>query len=79
MTPEEIEKLAWEYNPVPKLDPEFIRAGFIAGFNKAKEILYTEEEVMDLINKIRTELTKNNYNHYQIDYNKLIQSIKEKK
>jgi hypothetical protein len=39
---DEINKLAHQYNPVMKLDAEFIRAGFKAGYNKAKETLYTE-------------------------------------
>ena len=34
---DEVEKLAYKYNPVMKLDNEFIRAGFKAGYNKAKE------------------------------------------
>jgi hypothetical protein len=39
---DEVDKLAHQYNPVMKLDAEFIRAGFKAGYNKAKETLYTE-------------------------------------
>jgi hypothetical protein len=39
---DDVEKLAHQYNPVMKLDAEFIRAGFKAGYNKAKETLYTE-------------------------------------
>jgi hypothetical protein len=39
---DKIDKLAHQYNPVMKLDAEFIRAGFKAGYNKAKETLYTE-------------------------------------
>jgi hypothetical protein len=35
---DEVDKLAHQYNPVMKLDAEFIRAGFKAGYNKAKEI-----------------------------------------
>ncbi len=38
---DDVEKLAHQYNPVMKLDAEFIRAGFKAGYNKAKETLYT--------------------------------------
>jgi hypothetical protein len=37
-TVNELDKLAHQYNPVMKLDAEFIRAGFKAGYNKAKEI-----------------------------------------
>lgn len=34
-----VEKLALKYNPVQKLDVEFIRAGFIAGFRKHQELV----------------------------------------
>jgi hypothetical protein len=34
---DEVDKLAYKYNPVMKLDNDFIRAGFKAGYNKAKE------------------------------------------
>jgi hypothetical protein len=44
-TVSELDKLAYKYNPVMKLDAEFIRAGFKAGYKKAKETLYTEEQV----------------------------------
>ena len=44
-TVNELDKLAYQYNPVMKLDAEFIRAGFKAGYLKAKETLYTEEQV----------------------------------
>jgi hypothetical protein len=35
MKDKEIEKLAHEYNPVQKLDAEFIRSAFVAGYKKA--------------------------------------------
>ena len=35
---DEVDKLAHQYNPVMKLDAEFIRAAFKAGYKKAKEI-----------------------------------------
>ena len=48
---DEVEKLAYKYNPVMKLDNEFIRAGFKAGYNKAKEkYKYTEEDLKKAIN-----------------------------
>jgi hypothetical protein len=34
---DEVEKLAYKYNPVMKLDNEFIRSAFKTGYNKAKE------------------------------------------
>ena len=33
----ELEKLAYKYNPMMKLDNDFIRSAFKAGYNKAKE------------------------------------------
>jgi hypothetical protein len=50
---DEVDKLAHQYNPVMKLDAEFIRAGFKAGYNKAKETLYTEisDEEIDIESK----------------------------
>jgi hypothetical protein len=46
---DEVDKLAHQYNPVMKLDAEFIRAGFKAGYNKAKSTLYTEEQVRKVV------------------------------
>jgi hypothetical protein len=40
---DEVDKLAHQYNPVMKLDAEFIRAGFKAGYKKAKETLPKKE------------------------------------
>ena len=53
--------------------------GYELGCKLTKENLYTEKQVMELIGKIRTELVKNDYNHYSIDYDKIIQSLKEDK
>jgi len=53
--------------------------GYELGCKLTKENLYTEEQVIELIGKIRTELVKNDYNHYSIDYDKIIQSLKEDK
>jgi hypothetical protein len=55
---DEVDKLAHQYNPVMKLDAEFIRAGFKAGYNKAKETLYTEisdEEIEKAAKECRFE------------------------
>jgi hypothetical protein len=51
---------------------------FVAGYNKAKETLYTEEDLKILIGKIRSALPEHNYNHYSIDYNGIIKSLKQK-
>ena len=34
---DDVEELAWKYNPVQKLDAEFIRGGFKEGYKKAVE------------------------------------------
>jgi hypothetical protein len=52
--------------------------GFVEGYNKAKETLYTEEDLKILIGKIRSALPEHNYNHYSIDYNGIIKSLKQK-
>ena len=54
---------------------ELVKA-FIEGYkhNKAK---YTEEDLRKVISDIRTALAKNNYNHYAIDYDSIIQSLKK--
>jgi hypothetical protein len=52
--------------------------GFMEGYVKAKETLYTEEDLKILIGKIRSVLPEHNYNHYSIDYNGIIRSLKQK-
>jgi hypothetical protein len=42
------------------------------------ENLYTEEDLKILIGKIRSVLPEHNYNHYSIDYNGIIRSLKQK-
>jgi arginyl-tRNA synthetase len=75
---DEVDKLAHQYNPVMKLDAEFIRAGFKAGYNKAKSTLYTEEQVENiLIEYVKTNPTK----PYSVIkwFRKYIQSLKQPK
>lgn len=47
----DVEKKAWKYNPVKKLDAEFIRAGYVRGYNEAledkKEQKYTEQDMLN--------------------------------
>ena len=49
------------------------------GYDKAKSTLYTEEQVREVVSLIRTELVKNQYNHYSINYEEIIQSLKQPK
>ena len=44
-----------------------------------QENLYTEEQVREIVSLIRTELAKNQYNHYSINYEEIIQSVKQPK
>jgi hypothetical protein len=47
--------------------------------NTQKKKKYTEEQVRELISLIRTELVKNQYNHYSINYEEILQSLKKTK
>lgn len=53
----DVEKKAWKYNPVKKLDAEFIRAGYVRGYNEAlednKERKYTEQDLRKAISETR--------------------------
>jgi hypothetical protein len=51
----------------------------VTSYMETKENTYTEEQVKELVSLIRTELVKNQYNHYSIDYDQLIKSIKQPK
>jgi hypothetical protein len=74
---DEVDKLAHQYNPVMKLDAEFIRAGFKAGYNKAKSTLYTEEQVREAINMCHQYIF--GYNLIESKIIEIIQSLKQPK
>ena len=74
---DEVDKLAHQYNPVMKLDAEFIRAGFKAGYNKAKSTLYTEEQVREAINMCHQYIF--GYNLIESKIIEIIQSLKQSK
>ena len=83
-TVNELDKLAHQYNPVMKLDAEFIRAGFKAGYNKAKETLYTEEQVRDLMywaSKMTLEVWHKHKSEQRVmvELHEKIQSLKQPK
>ncbi len=73
---DEVDKLAHQYNPVMKLDAEFIRAGFKAGYNKAKETLYTEEQVWQAA---FDAYVKANNEFYELTPSDIIKSLKQSK
>ena len=79
---DEVDKLAHHYNPVMKLDAEFIRAGFKAGYNKAKEMFYTEEQVREAIKYALNEAKEAVLwidTYHNIVSDKFIQSLKQPK
>jgi hypothetical protein len=52
MKQETLEEASWKYNPLKKLDGEFIRAAFINGAKWQQERMYSEEEVIDLLQEM---------------------------
>jgi hypothetical protein len=49
MKQETLEEASWKFNPLKKLDGEFLRAAFIAGAKWQQEGMYSEEEVCNII------------------------------
>ena len=49
---ETLEEASWRFNPLKKLDGEFLRAAFIKGARWQSERMYSEEEVIDLLQKM---------------------------
>jgi hypothetical protein len=77
---DEVEKLAYKYNPVMKLDNEFIRTGFKAGYNKAKEkYKYTEDDVIDFTMKMISQYVVGNKDIWNRDLLKETLSLKQPK
>jgi hypothetical protein len=58
MKQETLEEASWKYNPLKKLDGEFIRAAFINGAKWQQERMYSEEELQDEIAKLKAENEK---------------------
>ena len=71
----DVDKLSWEYSPVKKLDHEFIRAAFKAGYNKAKETLYTKDQVIEAIWQSFDIQSRG----FDISVEEIIQSLKKTK
>ena len=46
---ETLEEASWKFNPLKKLDGEFLRAAFIKGAKWQAERMYSEEEVLKLL------------------------------
>jgi hypothetical protein len=50
---EALEEASWRFNPLKKLDGEFLRAAFIKGAKWQAERMYSREEVIELLNQYR--------------------------
>ena len=82
MVEDDVEKLAEEFYPLnDDLYPNssLIRKAFKAGYNKAKETLYTKEELMDAIRLARQIVYKIGANDYCNTDEEIIQSLKQPK
>jgi hypothetical protein len=83
---EDVEKLAEEFYPLnDDLYPNssLIRKAFTAGYNKAKETLYTEEQVREAIDMARRGIITDVYGDLEVEYllekEQIIQSLKQPK
>ena len=76
----DVEKLANEYaSKASEIDAPYANGlfyGFNAGYNKAKETLYTEEQVREAIDMARSQ---SGYASYEYKENEIIQSLKQPK
>lgn len=80
-----VEDMALEYDGRMKLDVEFIRAAFKAGFRKHKELtkdkLFTSGFILDLVNKVlekQQEMSNSDFNDwYNSDFLKMLFPRKE--
>ena len=66
---DDVDKLSWEYSPVKKLEHEFIRSAFKAGYNKARQTMYSEEDVMNALHSVELK--------YDRDFTKIYKGMKE--
>lgn len=57
---ETLEEASWRFNPLKKLDGEFLRAAFIKGAKWQAERMYSEEEVVELLNFVSKEYNISN-------------------
>jgi hypothetical protein len=69
---ETLEEASWRFNPLKKLDGEFLRAAFIKGAKWQAERMYSEEEVEKLLVKMVFDVRgiENNWNGVQIWFQK---------
>jgi hypothetical protein len=55
---ETLEEASWRYNPLKKLDGEFLRHAFKEGAKYMAERMYSEEEVLGILDKFLTSMVK---------------------
>jgi hypothetical protein len=46
---ETLEEASWKFNPLKKLDGEFLRAAFIKGAKWQQERMYSQQEVLEIV------------------------------
>jgi len=63
---ETLEEASWKYNPLKKLDGEFIRAAFINGAKWQAERMYSEEEVIEILTLRCKEFSTKNENFQKL-------------
>jgi hypothetical protein len=66
MKQETLEEASWKYNPLKKLDGEFIRAAFIEGAKWQAERMYSEEDMISFAEFVATYTDKNRNVHGQM-------------
>ena len=52
---ETLEEASWIFNPLKKLDGEFLRDAFVKGAKWQQERMYSEEEVKQIITRLLNE------------------------
>ena len=63
---ETLEEASWKYNPLKKLDGEFIRVAFINGAKWQAERMYSEEDMISFAEFVATYTDKNRNVHGQM-------------
>jgi hypothetical protein len=66
MKQETLEEASWRFNPLKKLDGEFLRTAFIKGAKWQEERMYSEEEVLQLLLRLKqTDYYDNLYDWFE--------------
>jgi hypothetical protein len=79
MKKETLEEASWRYNPLKKLDGEFIRQAFKEGAKYQAKRMFSEEEVVELFKQYKEYFDI--YRNMQIsnaEFNKWFEQFKKK-